>query len=67
MVGDTRSARPLALVWIGAGLTALQWISLIFAGWLVSVYSATLPELWKQSLPDLVALDGMVMPMGRRH
>lgn len=46
MAGNTHVTRPLGLTGFGAGLSALQWIGLIFAGWIVAVYSVTLPELW---------------------
>lgn len=38
--------RPLGVPGTGANLTGLQWIAIIFGGWVVVILSSALPDLW---------------------
>lgn len=45
-MGPDPRTRPLEVPGIGAGLTGFQWIAIIFGGWIVTVMSSILPDLW---------------------
>ncbi len=41
------NSRPFGVAGIGDNLTAVQWVGLIFAGWIIVILSSLLPELWQ--------------------
>lgn len=52
--------RPLEVPGIGADLTGFQWVTIIFAGWVVMILTLILPELWH-------APYGLVQDDARHH